>query len=92
MMPLESSVTVIKTACLSSVKSRILVLLASLFLVGCSDDSWYCVEDGERMYSRSTTGEWGGAKRGCSCSEIRSFEKRIFGEVDEAALKRDFGC
>ena len=72
--------------------NRILILLASLFLVGCSDDSWYCVEDGERMYSRSTTGEWGGAKRGCSCSEIRSFEKRIFGEVDEAALRRDFGC
>ena len=36
--------------------------------------------------------EWGGAKRRCFCSEIRSFEKRIFGEVGEVALKRDFGC
>ena len=36
--------------------------------------------------------EWGGAKRRCFCSEIRSIEKRIFGEVGEVELKRDFGC
>lgn len=36
--------------------------------------------------------EIGGAGKGCSCSEIRAFELRTFGEVDEAALKSDFGC
>lgn len=72
--------------------NRTLILLAMLVVGGCSGEDWYCVEDGERMYSRSTSGEWGGAERGCSCSEIRSFEKRIFGKVDEVALERDFGC
>tara|TARA_R110000744_G_C19216717_1_gene546644 strand:- start:34 stop:168 length:135 start_codon:yes stop_codon:yes gene_type:complete len=44
------------------------------------------------MFSMSSSGEIGSAGKGCSCSEIRAFELRTFGEVDEAALKSDFGC
>jgi hypothetical protein len=44
------------------------------------------------MFSMSSSGEIGGAGKGCSCSEIRAFELRTFGEVDEATLKSDFGC
>ena len=69
----------------------IVVLFISLLLVSCGGD-WHCVEDGKTMYSRNTSGELGGAGKGCSCAEMRSFEQRTFGVVDEDALKRDFGC
>ena len=68
------------------------VVLTVLVLAGCSGSDWYCVEDGEILYSRSNKGEWGDAGKGCSCNEMRSFEKKVFGSVDEAALKKDFGC
>lgn len=44
------------------------------------------------MYSISSSGKFGGAQKGCSCSQIRSFELKQFGKVDEQALKSDFGC
>jgi len=44
------------------------------------------------MYSVSDSGELGSADKGCSCDEIRAFELREFGEVDEEALKNEFGC
>ncbi|KZN61526.1 hypothetical protein N478_05485 [Pseudoalteromonas luteoviolacea S4060-1] len=44
------------------------------------------------MFSKSSSGKIGSARKGCSCSEIRKFELREFAEVDEAALKKDFGC
>ena len=44
------------------------------------------------MYSMSASGELGSADKGCSCAEIRAFELRTFGAVDEAALESDFGC
>jgi len=44
------------------------------------------------MYSISDSGKLGGAGKGCSCQQIRSFELRAFGSVDEAALRNDFGC
>ena len=61
-------------------------------LSSCSDNEWYCKTQGQTMFSMSSSGEIGGAEKGCSCSEIRTFELRTFGEVDEAALKSDFGC
>ena len=39
------------------------------------------------MYSMSSSDEIGSADKGCSYTEIIAFELRIFGEVDEAALK-----
>jgi len=44
------------------------------------------------MYSISDTGNIGSAEKGCSCEQIRDFELREFGEVDEDAFKSDFGC
>ena len=64
----------------------------AITLSGCSSDEWRCVRNGDAMYSMNTSGELGGAQKGCSCSEIRAFEKQQFGYVDEGALKSDFGC
>ena len=44
------------------------------------------------MYSVSSSGALGSADKGCTCEEIREFELRNFGSVDEDALKSDFGC
>ena len=42
----------------------IVVLFISLLLVSCgSGGDWHCVEDGNTMYSRSTSGELGGQAR-----------------------------
>ena len=72
---------------------QVIVIAALVFgLSSCSNEEWSCQIRGETMYSMSSTGELGSADKGCSCSEIRAFELRIWGEVDEAALKNDFGC
>lgn len=72
---------------------RVLIIIVIAFgLSSCSDNEWYCKTQGQSMFSMSSSGEIGGAGKGCSCSEIRAFELRTFGEVDEAALKSDFGC
>lgn len=72
---------------------KILVAVALAFsLSSCSNETWTCQTRGKTMYSMSSSGEIGSADKGCSCSEIRAFELRTFGEVDEAALKSDFGC
>jgi len=72
---------------------RVLIIIVLAFgLSSCSDNEWYCKTQGQTMFSMSSSGEIGGAGKGCSCSEIRAFELRTFGEVDEAALKSDFGC
>ena len=70
----------------------ILIAAMAIGLSSCSDNEWYCKTQGRTMFSMSSSGEIGGAGKGCSCSEIRAFELRTFGEVDEAALKSDFGC
>jgi len=71
----------------------ILPSLISLLLISCSDrEVWYCKEDGDAMYSISASGKIGSADKGCTCEEMRSFEYRKFGEVDEDALREDFGC
>ena len=62
-----------------------------LALLSCADtEMWFCKVEGKTIYSISKSGRLGSADKGCSCSEIRSFEKRTFGSVDENALKRDF--
>ena len=67
------------------------ILGAVLFLASCGED-WSCKVDGKSLYSVSTSGKLGSADKGCSCQEIRAFEQRTFGEVDESALKSNFGC
>jgi len=68
-------------------------IFVALVLGSCGESGWTCRIDGEAMYSVNTkTGDLGAANRGCSCDEIRSFERRVFGEVDEDALRRDHGC
>lgn len=69
-----------------------IVMWALLAVTGCSQDQWRCVEDGRSLYSMSTSGKIGSADKGCSCAQIREFELRVFGSVDEGALKSDFGC
>jgi hypothetical protein len=55
-------------------------------------EEWTCKVVGKSMLSVSSSGKLGSADKGCSCEEMRSFELKTFGEVDEEALKRDFGC
>jgi len=71
----------------------ILLIASSLLITSClSDEKWTCVTSGKSMYSMNASGEIGSADKGCSCSEIESFERRVFGRVDKQALKSDFGC
>lgn len=69
-----------------------LALTLAIGLTSCSSETWTCHTRGKTMYSLSSSGELGSADKGCTCSEIRTFELHTFGEVDEAALKSDFGC
>jgi hypothetical protein len=70
---------------------RIIIICVALSLASCGED-WSCTVDGDTMYSVSETGNIGGAGKGCTCQEIRSFELRTFGEIDEGGIKSDFGC
>ena len=73
--------------------SRIAIAIwALLAFNACSQEEWRCVEDGKSLYSMSISGGIGSADKGCSCAQIREFELRVFGSVDEGALKSDFGC
>lgn len=69
----------------------LLVVLSSVLLLSC-DENWICQTKGKTMFSMSSSGKIGSAEKGCSCEEIKSFELSVHGRVDEAALKRDFGC
>ena len=74
-------------------KKYALTVMVMLVLFGCVDnEDWFCREDGDLMYSISSSGAMGSADKGCSCGEIREFERRKFGEVDEQALRNDFDC
>ena len=68
------------------------VVLGVMLLASCSAEQWTCRVDGKTMYSISSEGNLGSADKGCTCSEIRAFERKTFGEVDEDALRDDFGC
>jgi len=64
-----------------------------LLIVSCAEKKeWSCRIDGDNMYSVTPSGEIGSADRGCTCQQMRDFEFRKFGSVDEDALRRDFGC
>ena len=67
-------------------------LIFTLLLASCSNEVWTCRTEGKTMFSMSSSGKLGSAGKGCSCEQIRSFELREFGSVDEQALKNDFGC
>lgn len=67
------------------------ILFMTLILAACGD-KWTCTTSGTNMYSVNSSGEIGSASKGCSCEQIREFELRTFGKVDEQALKSDFGC
>lgn len=74
-------------------KTFLITALVTALVAGCVErETWSCVIDGDVMYSMSSKGQLGGAQKGCTCDEIRQFELKVFGEVDEEALKRDFGC
>jgi len=73
-------------------KYLIIPIITSLLFLSSCGEKWTCTTKGKSMFSISESGKLGSADKGCSCSEIRAFELRIFGEVDEAALKSDFGC
>ena len=66
--------------------------VALLMLTACSDSDWRCVVRGDAMFSMDSSGNIGGAGKGCSCDEMRRFERETFGYVDEDALRSDFGC
>ena len=69
------------------------ILSFLLMLAACADqEKWFCKVEGKTMYSISESGKLGGAEEGCSCSQIRSFEKSTFGSVDEEAISNDFNC
>jgi hypothetical protein len=70
---------------------RLMAVLPFL-LLSCSDQGWSCVQRGDALFSMSSSGAMGSADKGCSCDEMRSFERRAFGSVDEEALRSDFGC
>ncbi len=70
----------------------LLAAQTAFVLMSCSGEEWSCVEQGKNMYSVSSSGALGSADKGCTCEEIREFELRNFGSVDEGALKSDFGC
>lgn len=61
-------------------------------LYGCSGDNWRCVTRGTAMFSLNDKDEIGSANKGCSCSEIRAWDKKILGEVDERRMRENFGC
>lgn len=67
------------------------IVISIAMLVSCGKE-WSCQTKGKTMFSMSSSGEIGSADKGCTCNEIRSFELKEFGEVDEAALESDFGC
>ncbi|MDJ0941350.1 MAG: hypothetical protein QNJ00_16435 [Woeseiaceae bacterium] len=71
---------------------RLSVLLVAVLAVACAGEDWSCVEQGQTLYSVSSSGKIGSADKGCSCAQIRDFEYRNFGSVDEHALAADFGC
>ncbi len=72
--------------------NKILPIILVVVLSGCSSENWRCVTENEAMYSLNDTGELGSADKGCSCAEIRDWEMKVFGKVDERALREDFGC
>ena len=75
-----------------TIKEIAFLALIALTLPGCSDSDWRCVVRGDAMFSMDGSGNIGGAGKGCSCDEMRRFERETFGYVDEDALRADFGC
>ena len=71
---------------------RTFIIFLSLSVLFSCGETWTCHTNGKSMYSMSSSGEIGGAGKGCSCEEIRAFELKEFGRVDEKALEEDFGC
>ena len=69
-----------------------LTILTLIAMVTACSEEWTCRVDGKTMYSISESGKLGSADNGCSCEQMRAFELRTFGEVDEDALRSDFGC
>jgi hypothetical protein len=72
-------------------KIAVIIVLITI-ITACSNEDWTCKIIDKTMLSMSSSGAIGSADKGCSCEEVRSFELRIYGEVDESALKNDFGC
>jgi|GEM_PF-1190260 len=71
---------------------RVIAILTSIIVLLSCGEKWTCQSRGKTLFSVSESGKLGSADEGCSCSEVRAFELKVLGEVDGAALKRDFGC
>lgn len=73
---------------------KIIIILFITLIAACSgeEENWFCKIDGQTMYSVNSEGNIGSADKGCTCASMRSFERKVFGEVDEVALKSDFDC
>jgi len=71
---------------------RIIFIIFLILLNTSCGENWSCVSSKGKMYSISDSGKLGSADKGCTCEEIRRFEQRSFGTVDERALKSDLGC
>lgn len=71
---------------------KVAAAVISIAMLASCGEEWTCQTKGKTMFSMSSSGKIGSADKGCTCNEIRSFELKEFGRVDEAALKSDFGC
>ena len=80
-----------------------LICFSSLLLNSCKDEKWTCKIDTDqknlsdinhvgKMYSLSESGKRGGAEKGCSCLQIRTFELKNYSGITEKLLKEEFGC
>jgi hypothetical protein len=76
----------------SNLTIKTIVIVALLPIIASCGEGWTCQTKGKTMFSMSSSGKIGSADKGCTCDEIRMFELREFGRVDEAALKSDFDC
>ena len=50
------------------------------------------MEHGNTMLSISEKGDLGPAEKACTWTGMADFERRKFGRVDYASLKKDHGC
>ena len=71
---------------------KLSIVFTFALLSSCSEITWRCEIDGDRMFSVGSDGTLGGATKGCTCNQIREFTLSRFGKIDESAMKSDFGC
>ncbi|MCG7650988.1 hypothetical protein [Alteromonas sp. MmMcT2-5] len=76
---------------MKAIRFHLLIFSTVCLLCGCGDE-WSCESNGKSLYSKNSSGEIGSADKGCSCDDISEWQLKQYGEIDRAALSRDFGC